>query len=102
MSLQLDNVFHLCPKVLPFINSSRGQENKLLMLKQFRVRILTQRGNTYQGGGNEDRILRYPSSYPELCFFMESWGKPVLGFPACVFHHSVTLFDLTFPRVLAG
>jgi molybdopterin biosynthesis enzyme len=27
---------------------------------------------------------------------------PVLGLPACVFHHSSTVFDLVFPRVLAG
>ena len=29
-------------------------------------------------------------------------GKPVLGLPACVFHHNATLFDLIFPRILAG
>ena len=29
MSPHLDNVFHLCPKA-PFINRSRGQENKKL------------------------------------------------------------------------
>jgi molybdenum cofactor synthesis domain-containing protein len=28
--------------------------------------------------------------------------KPVLGLPACVFHHKATLFDLIFPRLLAG
>ena len=28
--------------------------------------------------------------------------KPVLGLPACVFHHNATLFDVTFPRILAG
>lgn len=28
--------------------------------------------------------------------------KPVLGLPACVFHHNATLFDIIFPRVLAG
>jgi len=28
--------------------------------------------------------------------------KPVLGLPACVFHHNATLFDLIFPRLLAG
>ena len=27
---------------------------------------------------------------------------PVLGLPACVFHHRTTVFDLVFPRVLAG
>lgn len=29
-------------------------------------------------------------------------GKPVLGLPACVFYHKTTLFDLIFPRILAG
>ncbi|MGQ9647518.1 MAG: molybdopterin-binding protein [Thermodesulfobacteriota bacterium] len=29
-------------------------------------------------------------------------GKPLLGLPACVFHHEATLFDLIFPRILAG
>jgi len=28
--------------------------------------------------------------------------KPVLGLPACVFYHPTTLFDLIFPRILAG
>jgi len=28
--------------------------------------------------------------------------KPVLGLPACVFYHEATLFDLIFPRILAG
>jgi len=27
---------------------------------------------------------------------------PVLGLPACVFHHKTTVFDLVFPRVLVG
>jgi molybdenum cofactor synthesis domain-containing protein len=29
-------------------------------------------------------------------------GIPILGLPACVFYHETTIFDLTFPRVLAG
>jgi hypothetical protein len=29
-------------------------------------------------------------------------GTPVLGLPACVFHHNATLFDMIFPRILAG
>ena len=29
-------------------------------------------------------------------------GKPVLGLPACVFHHNATLFDIIFARILAG
>jgi hypothetical protein len=28
--------------------------------------------------------------------------KPVLGLPACVFHHKATLFDIIFPRILGG
>jgi molybdenum cofactor synthesis domain-containing protein len=28
--------------------------------------------------------------------------KPILGLPACVFHHKATLFDVIFPRILAG
>jgi len=28
--------------------------------------------------------------------------KPVLGLPACVFYHKTTLFDVIFPRILAG
>jgi molybdopterin biosynthesis enzyme len=28
--------------------------------------------------------------------------KPVLGLPACVFHHHATLFDIIFPRILAA
>jgi hypothetical protein len=29
-------------------------------------------------------------------------GVPVLGLPACVFYYKTTIFDLIFPRVLAG
>ena len=29
-------------------------------------------------------------------------GKPVMGLPACVFHHNATLFDIIFPRILVG
>jgi hypothetical protein len=29
-------------------------------------------------------------------------NKPVLGLPACVFYHNATLFDIVFPRILAG
>lgn len=28
--------------------------------------------------------------------------KPILGLPACVFYHKATLFDIIFPRILAG
>jgi len=27
---------------------------------------------------------------------------PILGLPACVFYHKITLFDVVFPRILAG
>jgi molybdopterin biosynthesis enzyme len=29
-------------------------------------------------------------------------GKTILGLPACVFYHKTTLFDIIFPRILAG
>ena len=29
-------------------------------------------------------------------------GIPILGLPACVYYHETTIFDLIFPRVLAG
>ena len=29
-------------------------------------------------------------------------GTPILGLPACVYYHKSTIFDLIFPRVLAG
>ncbi|MEW6671866.1 MAG: molybdopterin-binding protein [Thermodesulfobacteriota bacterium] len=29
-------------------------------------------------------------------------GIPIMGLPACVYYHSVTIFDLMLPRVLAG
>lgn len=29
-------------------------------------------------------------------------GRPVLGLPGCVMHANVTVFDLVFPRILAG
>ena len=29
-------------------------------------------------------------------------GIPILGLPACVYYHETTIFDLTFPRMLAG
>lgn len=28
--------------------------------------------------------------------------KPILGLPACVYYHATTIFDLMFPRILAG
>ncbi|QTA90391.1 molybdopterin-binding protein [Desulfonema magnum] len=29
-------------------------------------------------------------------------GMPIVGLPACVYYHHITIFDLVFPRVLAG
>ncbi len=28
--------------------------------------------------------------------------KPILGLPACVFYHKTTIFDILFPRIVAG
>jgi len=40
---------------------------------------------------------------PGAMFLYGTLGqKPVLGLPACVFHHKATLFDIIFPRTLAG
>jgi molybdenum cofactor synthesis domain-containing protein len=50
------------------------------------------------------KILFYGT--PVLPGAMSLYGmlgeKPVLGLPACVFYHSATLFDIVFPRILAG
>ena len=50
------------------------------------------------------RIIFYGS--PVLPGAMFLYGllrkKPVLGLPACVFYHKATLFDVIFPRILAG
>jgi hypothetical protein len=37
-----------------------------------------------------------------MLLYGELGGKPVLGLPACVFYHHATLFDVIFPRILAG
>lgn len=40
---------------------------------------------------------------PGAMFLYGTLGeKPILGLPACVFHHRTTLFDIIFPRILAG
>ncbi len=40
---------------------------------------------------------------PGAMFLYGTLGeRPVLGLPACVFHHDATLFDILFPRILAG
>lgn len=50
------------------------------------------------------RIIFYGTPVlPGAMFLYGMLGeKIVLGLPACVFHHSATLFDLIFPRILAG
>jgi len=50
------------------------------------------------------RIIFYGTPVlPGAMFLYGRLGeKPVLGLPACVFYHPTTLFDLIFPRILAG
>ena len=50
------------------------------------------------------RIIFYGTPVlPGAMFLYGKLGeKPVLGLPACVFYHPTTLFDLIFPRILAG
>jgi molybdenum cofactor synthesis domain-containing protein len=50
------------------------------------------------------RIIFYGTPVlPGAMFLYGMLGeKPVLGLPACVFHHKATLFDVLFPRILAG
>ena len=50
------------------------------------------------------RIIFYGTPVlPGAMFLYGILGKkPVLGLPACVFYHSATLFDIIFPRILAG
>ncbi len=37
-----------------------------------------------------------------MFLYAELNGIPILGLPACVYYHRSTIFDLMFPRVLAG
>jgi len=50
------------------------------------------------------RIIFYGTPVlPGAMFLYGMLGeKLVLGLPACVFYHSATLFDIVFPRILAG
>jgi hypothetical protein len=50
------------------------------------------------------RIIFYGTPVlPGAMFLYARIGKiPVLGLPACVFYHKVTLFDLILPLILAG
>jgi hypothetical protein len=52
----------------------------------------------------DTRIIFYGTPVlPGAMFLYGILGeKPVLGLPACVFYHSATLFDIVFPRILAG
>jgi molybdenum cofactor synthesis domain-containing protein len=50
------------------------------------------------------KILFYGTPIlPGAMFLYGKLGdKPILGLPACVFYHRATLFDIIFPRILAG
>lgn len=50
------------------------------------------------------RIIFYGTPVlPGAMFLYARLGSiPILGLPACVFYHRVTLFDLILPRILAG
>jgi len=50
------------------------------------------------------RIIFYGTPVlPGAMFLYGMLGeKPLLGLPACVFFHKATLFDVIFPRILAG
>ena len=50
------------------------------------------------------RIIFYGTPVlPGAMFLYGRLGeKPVLGLPACVFYHKATLFDIIFPKLLAG
>ncbi len=52
----------------------------------------------------DTRIIFYGTPVlPGAMFLYGMLGeKPVLGLPACVFYHKTTLFDVVFPRILAG
>jgi molybdopterin biosynthesis enzyme len=49
-------------------------------------------------------IIRYGSPVlPGAMFLYAVLGDtPILGLPACVFYHDVTLFNLVLPRILTG
>jgi hypothetical protein len=49
------------------------------------------------------RVVSYGSPVMPGSMFLYAYLDriPVLGLPACVFHHATTVFDLVFPRVLA-
>ena len=50
-------------------------------------------------------IVTYGTPVLPGAMFLVSYdpeGRPVLGLPGCVMHAGVTVFDLVFPRILAG
>ena len=51
------------------------------------------------------RIVSYGAPVLPGAMFLLSYytdGRPVLGLPGCIMHAKVTVFDLIFPRILAG
>lgn len=51
-----------------------------------------------------DRIVTYGSPVLPGAMFMLGYKKdiPILGIPACGMYHKITVFDIVFPRILAG
>ncbi len=49
-------------------------------------------------------IIRYGSPVLPGAMFLYARlnGTPILGLPACVFYHDVTMFNLVLPRILTG
>ncbi len=52
--------------------------------------------------GAEVRIYGSPILPGAMFLYALLDGTPIIGLPACVFFHTSTIFDLVFPRVLAG
>ncbi len=50
------------------------------------------------------RIVAYGAPILPGAMFLYAFleNTPILGLPACVYYHPTTIFDLMFPRVLAG
>ena len=85
----------------------------LLQVKQRGAEVLLTTGGLSIDPGDVTRmgikeagaeIISYGSPVLPGAMFLYALldGVPVLGLPACVFHDTVTIFDLIFPRVLAG
>jgi molybdopterin biosynthesis enzyme len=54
--------------------------------------------------GVSDRIVTYGSPILPGAMFMLGYNKdvPILGIPACGMYYRITVFDIVFPRILAG